>query len=235
MTIGSYCSVIFRGVLDHLRQHYTTFHLIDVNECFSILMELIELICKSAVAYTTGTSIEYSIDHIIAELTDFLRFLRETTMNYRRSSNRIDRNTSISILYLLCRLIMFKENGEPSAYKDETNDSHYQTPSTRIAPKQLSQRMKDLSIVNKDNFKLSPSLRDIFQSTINDGSSISPSINEKFETAIGDMDSCMDAFKQELETALFDYSLTHFYPDVHQMIATTLKVRHPLPFELNGN
>lgn len=188
-------------------------------------MEVIELICKSAVNYTNETSVDYSIDHIIVELTDFQKFLRETTLNYRRSSNKIDRNSSISILFLICRLIIFKDDGEPSAFKDEANDSEYHTPSTNISTKHLSQKMKEMcsTVRHRSPFQLRRSIiPDLFDSPSNGANS--PSLNEQFTTAVDDIESFGDIWRQELENALFDYSLTHFYPEVHYMVASTLKV-----------
>lgn len=229
VTVASYSSSVFRYVLDHLRQDYTNLHLINLNECFLVLIEIVELICKSAVEYTPQRSTEYSIDDIIAALTDFLRFLRETTMNYQKSSNKIDRNTSISILYLLCRLVIFKDNNQPTRYTDDMNDSLYPSPSTNISTKNLSQRLKEMSLTKDMNaHKLSPLSNrsyffDLFQSTINDDISTSPSTaTENFDTALGDSE--LHVYRQELETALFDFPLTHYYPDVHELVSFTLKV-----------
>lgn len=224
VTVASYSLTVFSSILGNLRHDYTNLNLINLNECFLILIEIVELICKSAVEYTPQRSADYSIDHIIAELTDFLRFLRETTMNYRKSSNKIDRNTSISILYLLCRLVLFKNNNLPIPCTDGLNGLHYPSPSTNISTKNLSQRLKGMSLT-KD---ISPSsnrsyLLDLFQSTINDDISTSPSTaTENFVTALDDSE--LHVYRQELETALFDYPLTHYYPDVHELISLTLKV-----------
>lgn len=229
VTIASYCSSVFSCILDYLRQHYTNLHLINLNECFLILIEIIELICKSAVEYTPQRSADYSIDHIISELTDFLRFLRETTMNYRKSSNKIDRNTSISILYLLCRLVLFKDNNHPTHGTDDINDSLYPSPSTNISTKNLSQRLKEMSLTKDMNaHQISPLSNrsyylDLFQSTINDDISTSSStVSENFVTALSSSE--VHFYRQELETALFDYPLSHYYPDVHELVSLTLKV-----------
>lgn len=229
VTIASYSSCVFSCILDHLRQDYTNLHLINLNECFLILIEIIELICKSAVVFTPQRSADYSIDHIIAELADFLRFLRETTMNYRKSSNKIDRNTSISILYLLCRLVLFKNKNQPTHYTDDINDSLNLSPTSNISTKNLSQRLKEMSLnKNMNAHKLSPLSNrsyflDSFQSTINDDISTSPSTTtENFITVLGDSE--LHVYRQELETALFDYPLAHYYPDVHELVSFTLKV-----------
>lgn len=239
VTIASYSSSVFSGIFDHLRHDYTNLHLIDLNECFLILIEIIELICKSAVEYTPQRSAEYSIDHIIAELTDFLKFLRETTMNYRKSTKKIDRNTSISILYLLCRLVLFKNNNQPLPCTDDMNDSLYPSPSTNISTKNLSQRLKDMSLIRDMNArKFSPFSNrsyflDLFQSTINDDISTAPSTTtENLVSALEDLES--NIYRQELETALFDYSLTHFYPDVHELVSFTLRVES-LPAQSTTN
>lgn len=229
VTIASYCSSVFSCILDHLRQYYTNLHLINLNECFLILIEIVELICKSAVNNTPQRSTDYSIDHIIAELTDFLKFLRESTMNYRKSSNKIDRNTSISILYLLCRLVLFKDSNQPTHCTDDMNDSLYPSPSTNMSTKNLSQRLKEMSLTKDMNaHKLSPLSNrsyflDLFQSTINDDISTSPpTTTDIFCTALGDSE--LHVYRQELEAALFDYPLTHYYPDVHELVSFTLKV-----------
>lgn len=197
-----------------------------VNECFLILIEIIELICKSGGAYCTEVAIEYHIDQIIDDLTDFLRFIREMTSNYSRNDHKINRNNSISILFLLCRLIIFKENAKCTD-DDETIPVQSSRPSESILDLDISQRLKRIALNSSCQPFNTIKNFDSSSNTIDDNSSVSTLGNyvtatENMAGAGGD-----GSWRKELQIALLDYPLKHFYPQVVDLIAYALKVLHP--------
>lgn len=180
---------------------------------------MIDLICKSAGAYSPEIAVEYKIEAIIEELADFLRFIREITSNFRRNGHKTNRNNSISILFLLCQLLIFKES--------RTNVVNPNV-STRFSPKandstndfDVSQKILQFSLKYKREFLDEFDRLDSSSNTINDTSSMSTITN--YITAIENTDD--SKWKKELEIALLDYPLKHFYPEVYELILYTLKV-----------
>lgn len=180
-----------------------------------ILIELVELICQSAGTCTPTVSQEYRISKIISELAQFLKHLRETTQSFRFNQNRIQRNNSMSIIYLVCRLVMFKGNYRGSARSDLTKKDHLDGGS---------------SSSNEYNPKM-------FASTFNNQSSLASecgdSQSESFASAFENtyqLDHETEDWARELEFALLDYPLKHYYSDVHELVAHTLKACARLPF-----
>lgn len=173
-----------------------------------ILIELVELICQSAGTCTPTVAEEYRISKIISELAQFLRHVRETTQNFRFNQNRIQRNNSMSIIYLVCRLVMFKGNCRGSARPDPPRKDRLEGGSGSS---------------NEYNPKL-------FASTFNNQSSqtseCGDSQSESFASAFENtyqLDHEAEDWVRELEFALLDYPLKHFYSDVHELVAHTLK------------
>lgn len=182
-------------------------------------MEIIELICKSADEYCLEVAVDYHIDQIIAELTDFLRFVREMTSNYSRDDHKIYRNNSISILFLLCRLVMFKENDKCT--DDETIQANLSSrPNESIPDLDIGQRLKQLSLDSaRQQFE---SLNNI-DSSSNTIDSISTTGN--YVTAMEHMSAAIgNGWRNELQIALLDYPLKHFYPQVVDLISYAMKV-----------
>lgn len=192
-----------------------------INECFLILIEIVELICKAAGEYSIEVGVEYHIDQIIEELTDFLRFIREMTSNYSRNGHKIHRNNSISILFLLCRLVIFKDNDKCT--EDETIPAHVSFhPNDSILELDISQRLKRLGLnLAHAPYEAIKNL-DSLSNTIDEVSSVSTAGN--YVTATENMLMAGGLWRNELQIALLDYPLKHFYPQVVDLIAYALKV-----------
>lgn len=184
-----------------------------------ILIELVDLICKSADEYSPEVVAEYHIDQIIEELSDFLRFIRDTTCNFRRNGHKTNRNNSISILFLLCQLLIFKDNRHIA--KENGNIS------TRFSPKandsaidlDISQKIRNFSL--REGAEFLEKFNQMYSSsnTIDDTASMSTLSN--YVTAIENTDS---TWKRELDIALLDFPLQHFYHEVYELIVYALKV-----------
>lgn len=191
----------------------------SVNECILILIEIVELICRTAGVYSAQVEIDYHLDDIIKKLADFQRFIREMTSNYRRNGHKTNRNNSISILYLLCQLLLFKESNGPSeeeSMREQTSIVQVQSESASKIDLDISQKIKRLT------FKDSP-LWDILDSSSSimlDNNTASESTLGDFVTATENTDQC----RMELEIALLDFPLKHFYPSVNELFAFALKV-----------
>lgn len=203
------------------------------------MIEIIELICKAGGVYCTEVADEYHIDRIIDELTEFLRFIREMTSNYSGASSQaahnINRNNSISILFLLCRLIIFKENDK--CIDDETVPAQLSSrPNESFFDLDISQRLKRLNVSNQPF----DTVKNLYSSsnTIDEVSSVSTLGN--YVTATENMAAAAAAaagggdvgalWKKELQIALLDYPLKHFYPQVVDLISYALKVRMAILF-----
>lgn len=171
--------------------------------------------------YTPETACKYNIDHIINDLGGFLKFIRKTTQNYKRNENKTNRNNSISIIYLLCRLQLFKET-------DEMIDTDIETPSSQWAAS-IDERTINgtlstpYKLDRREFFKF-------FEDSAYDSSAAG--IDDKSDTAafitaadnIDHPNNSPNMWKKELELTLLDYPLKHFYPDAYKLIALTLKV-----------
>lgn len=191
-----------------------------VNECFLILIEIVELICKTGVVYSMEVAVEYHIDQIIEDLTDFLRFIREMTSNYCRSGHKINRNNSISIFFLLCRLVMFKENDKCT--EDETIQPQLSSRQNEsILDLNIRQRLKQLALNSSRHPFDGVKHLDSSSNTIDDVSSVSTVGN--YVTATENMGGG-ELWRKELQIALLDYPLKHFYPQVVDLISYTMKV-----------
>lgn len=187
-----------------------------------MLIEVIELICTTAVTYSTVVANDYRIDKILHGLGDFLKFIRESSDNYSRNPNKINRNNSISVIYLLCRLLMFKEN--------EAIDGEMENMCTK---------MRNDLMLNEKRQEYDAKL---FASSFNrghdtTGASVDQTCTDSFVSALNE--TIDDAHRtstskaiwiRELEIALLDFALKDFYPDVHDLIAIALKVCVCLPF-----
>lgn len=173
-----------------------------------ILIEIVELICQSSTECTTNILYEYRIMKILHELADFLKFLREVTDDYRCDQYRVHRNSFISTIYLLCRLIMFKEN------RSSTMTSTTAHCLTDVLKRQMLPKKRNIYDPNEFASSFDCSLRSSCRE------------DDTFLTAIDQSNAFVDdqPWTHELELALVDFSLKHFYPDVHELIAITLKV-----------
>lgn len=226
MAIGAYCYETFKVILGHLQDISASTKLVshsfsinqlimkriflspqnDINYCFLILIELIELICLSAGKCTLSAIHEYRINKILADLIQFLQNIRNTTQNYRFNENRIQRNNSISIIYLICRLAMFKENADQNELIGK-NLSDCGTSQYEYNPKQFQSSLNNTNYSSDYGGSQCESFVSAFENTYQLKSDLNDSI-----------------WAHELEIALLDYSLKHFYPDVYELIALTLKV-----------
>lgn len=203
-----------------------------INDCFLILIEIVELICKAGRVYSIDVAVEYHIDQIIDDLTDFLRFIRDLTSNYSKNGHRIHRNNSISILFLLCRLVIFKENDKCT--EDDTIQAQI-TPHVHesLLDLDISQRLKRITLNSAHPLPSFDSIKNLDSSsnTIDEISSVSSVGN--YVTATEHMQAAAGAaslWRKELQIALLDYPLKHFYPQVVDLIAYALKVKHLLTF-----
>lgn len=163
---------------------------------------MIELICLSAGKFTPNIIQEYRINTILNELIDLLQYIRETTQNYRDNVHSIQRNNSISLIYLICRLIMFM---------DDIEDVKQIDLQSKKSKEILTKKNEYVSAINQ-------------MSVCND---YDGSQNESFASAFDNTfhgDSNHLNWAHELEIALLDYPLRHFYPDVCALIELTLKV-----------
>lgn len=152
---------------------------------------------------------------MIAQLADFLRFIREMTSNYRLNGHKTNRNNSISILFLLCNLLIFKESRMCS--ENEPDDSLSSTPIHNGSKIDLdiSQKMRRFSLRDRQTF-LNNLPSDLMSNTA------SESTLGNYVTAADDIDDSI--CRMELELALLDYPLMHYYPQVNDMIVYALKV-----------
>lgn len=190
-----------------------------INECFAILIEVVELICKSAGTYSTEVGIEYHIDKIMEELADFLRFIREMTSNYQYNGHKTNRNNSISILFLICHLLIFKENDKTS--ENEMFRHELSVKANESANDlDISQRVEQLSLKSGRKMCESTELSDLALSATDDSGSVQTLTN--YVTANEDLENY--TWRKELETALLDYPLKHFYPQINELIFYALKV-----------
>lgn len=166
-------------------------------------------------------AVEYHIDQIIDELTDFLRFIREMTTNYTENGHKIHRNNSISILFLLCRLVIFKENDRCT--EDETVQAHVSShPNESILDLDIGQRLKRLVLNSSHQPFETVNHLDSSSNTIDEISSVSTVGN--YVTATENMAVDGGLWRKELQIALLDYPLKHFYPQVVDLISYALKV-----------
>lgn len=141
------------------------------------------------------------------------------TSNYRRNGQKTHRNNSLSILYLLCKLILFKEN--KNCMEESTRE-------------QLSIAQQPNELTNKNDFDISQKIQRL---TLKDAdfwngfdSSTSTILDNRTasESTLGDFVTATEYFDQlntELEMALLDFPLKHFYPQINSLIAMTVKVR----------
>lgn len=174
------------------------------------------MVCKTAGSYSSEVAVEYNFDEIILKLADFLRFIREMTSNYGRNGHKTNRNNSISIIYLLCQLLMFKESRN-GGEEEKIQKSPVHNEST--IDLDISQRIRRFSL--KDARRI---LDDLDHETISNAT-----LDTASESTLGNyvtaMESIEDAMcKRELETALLDFPLKHFYPQVNELIVHALKV-----------
>lgn len=168
------------------------------------------MLCLSAGVCTIETIQEYHIDSIVNELSNFLKFIRESTSNYSVNEYKIHRNNSITLIYLVCRLLMFKEDGV------QPLDSNRISSFRKELEEQRQQYDPDLyASDDNDTAKLSQS----------DYSSSSSKASLYTTAQTCSANEASSLWKTELETALLDYPLKHFYPDVHKIIFEALKVR----------
>lgn len=169
-------------------------------------------------------AVEYHIDQIINDLTDFLRFIREMTSNYSRNGHKMHRNNSISILFLLCRLLIFKENDKCT--DDETIQAHISShPNESFLDLDISQRLKQLALNSSHHQPFEQPIKNLDSSsnTIDEISSVSTVGN--YVTATENM-AGGGLWRKELQIALLDYPLKHFYSQVVDLISYALKVFH---------
>lgn len=210
----------------------------NINYCFLVLVEVIELICTTAVTYTHAVAIEYRIDAILHELGDFLKFIRESSDNYSRNPHKIIRNNSISILYLLCRLLMFKENGTAGNEMDSicAKTKGVSIKENKTAGSELDSiyaKMKDMLIADGRHREYDAKLFASFnRSHDTTGASLNQTNTDSFFSALNetiDHKNQTSASKaiwiRELEIALLDFALKDFYPEVHNLIGLALMVR----------
>lgn len=183
------------------------------------MIEIVELICKTAGSYSAEVAVDYHFDEIVLKLADFLRFIREMTMNYGRNGHKTNRNNSISIIYLLCQLLIFKERNTTEAEHVQTAKVHNESS----IDLDISQRIRRFSL--KDANKI---LEDFYHDTLSNATldkktASESTINGNYDTALDTIDDVM--CRNELEIALLDFPLKHFYPQVNDLIVHTLKVR----------
>lgn len=162
-------------------------------------------------------AVDYHIDQIIDELTDFLRYIREMTSNYSCNDHKINRNNSISTLFLLCRLVIFKENNRCT--EDETLQAQLSSrPNESFFDIDIDQRLKQLSMnSSRPPFDMMKKL-DSSSNTID-----SISTTDNYVTATEQM-AANSVWKKELQIALLDYPLKHFYWPVVEIISYAVKV-----------
>lgn len=194
--------------------------------------------------YSIDVAVEYHIDQIIEDLTEFLRFIRDMTSDYSENRHKIHRNNSISILFLLCRLVIFKENDK--CPEDDTIQAHVPPHvNESLLDLDISQRLKRITLSSAHPLPPPPpfeSIRNLDSSsnTIDEISSVSSVGNYVTATEhmpAGAGDGVANSWRQELQIALLDYPLKHFYPQVVDLISYTLKVKyeplHLLTFRLH--
>lgn len=141
------------------------------------------------------------------------------TSSYRRNGYKTNRNNSISILFLICRLLTFKAN---KGHVEEENIRHPLSPQQNDSTNELdiSQKIKNLSF--KDQQFGSFDQLDSLSSINLDQHIESDSTLDQYVTAIGSIENSI--WRVELETAMLDYPLQHYYPQVSEMVVFALKV-----------
>lgn len=183
-----------------------------------MLIELIELICTAAVTYSTAVANEYGILEILHELGQFLKYIRESSDNYSKNANKINRNNSISVIYLLCRLLIFKEN--------EANESEMENLCSKARGNLLfnGKRREYNAKLFASSFNRGHDITGVSNDQVNSDSFVS-ALDETVEEDLHRTSALKVIYIRELEIALLDFTLKDFYPDVHDLIATALKVR----------
>lgn len=179
--------------------------------------------------YSIDVAVAYHIEQIIVDLTDFLRFIRDMTSNYSKNGHRIHRNNSISILFLLCRLVIFKESDKCT--EDDTIQAHIQPHANEsLLDLDISQRLKRITLSSAHPLPPFDSNKNLGSSsnTIDEISSVSSVDNyvTAIEQATAAGDGVASSWRKELQIALLDYPLKHFYPQVVDLISYALKVNH---------
>ncbi|XP_055312030.1 uncharacterized protein LOC129574273 isoform X2 [Sitodiplosis mosellana] len=216
--IGSYCFKIFDAVLKLLRKMYTDPNLAGVNECFQNLFEIVDLIVKTAGSYSPEVAVEYHFDEIISRLAVFLGFIRKMTANYSRMGSNTHRNDSISIIFLLCQLLIFKETRN-NIEKGTIPMLPIHNESTLDLD--VSQRIRRFSLKNARKL-----LYDFDHDTVSNVTLDNHTASESKITGnyITEMDTIDVMCRRELEIALLDFPLKHFYPEVEELIVYALKI-----------
>lgn len=182
-----------------------------------MLIEVVELICTAAVTYSTAVANEYGIVEILHKLGQFLKYIRESSDNYSNNVNKTNRNNSISVIYLLCRLLMFKEN--------EANESEMENLCSKTRENLLfnEKRREYNAKLFASSFNRGHDITGVSNDHINSDSFVS-ALNETIEEDLNRTSALKAIYIRELEIALLDFTLKDFYPDVHDLIATALKV-----------
>lgn len=206
-------------------------HQAIVNECFLILISIVDLICKSAISYSTVVEVEYGIESIIEQLADFLSFIRQLTHEYRYNGTKTQRNNSISLIFLLCRLLLFRkcDTSESSIqYEDKPSPLYEDTFNSNIIQKIKQMTLNSSKDANNANSFMSPfeSFTNASAHGDNDSqfSSCRQSIDH-YHTAVDyDQIQSKQLWRSELEMVLLDYTLQHYYPDLFTLVKDTLEV-----------
>lgn len=152
-----------------------------------ILSEIVDLICLEAQPSLQTVN---AIDTLLQELGLFLKYIRETPHAHKLNKYRTNRNNCIVLLYIMCRLVMYKDAGKSNATNDGADASNRAGENTlrSISIDQTSESADEMA-------------------TWCERHAIDESV-----------------WRKEMELAVLDYPLKHFYPEVHELLLTTLRV-----------
>lgn len=202
-----------------------------MNECFLILISLVDLICKSAISYSTAVEVEYGIESIIEQLADFLSFIRQLTHEYRYNGTKTQRNNSISLVFLLCRLLLFKKCDATESsiqHEDKLSPLFEDTINSNII-----QQIKQMTLNSTKDGHSAHSFMSPFGSFAN--ASVHGDNDSQLSSCLQSVDHYHTAcdynqihskqlWRSEFEMVLLDYALQHYYPDLFTLVKDTLEV-----------
>lgn len=178
----------------------------EINACLLILTDIVDLFCleMSSVPFKLNATDEHNINALLQDLGMFLRYIRESAEHTNHSNEyKTTRNNSIMLIYTMCRLIMYKDTVMSNNTESYTNVEH------------ITKRLRDTVIGSSSS---------IDSAVFNTAAECVSDSREDLLTWQSRHKFNDNIWRKELELAVLDYSLKHFYSDVHDLLLATLKV-----------
>lgn len=189
------------------------------------------MLCRSAVSYSPAVEAEYGINSIIEQLADFLSFIRKLTHDFRYNGTKTNRNYSISLVFMMCRLLLFKTSDDAEQFVQPEGKSSPLFEDT--INRNITQKIKEMTLNATKEMSGPRCLVSPFDSFTNDtihtasNSQLSSfrESSELFHTAIDHMPTkSNEVWRTELEMILFDHAIEQYYPDLFSLVKCTMEV-----------